>query len=203
VVDANAVRTQMADSSSITALVTRLRSGDSDAARELFTYYADRLSGLAEQHLSRKLAGRVEPEDVVESALRTFFLRSARGEFQIDSRAELWQLLVRITVVKAREQARFHRAARRDVGAEQGQGDEDWLGAAGREPGPADAAILLDEIAAVLRGLPDLHCQVLQQRLQGYSVAEIAAQLGVARQTVYRALQVLQRRFAERQRSHE
>ena len=127
VADANAERTQMADSSSITDLVKRLRRGDSDAARELFAYYADRLRRLAEQHLSRRLAGRVEAEDVVQSALRTFFSRSARGEFQIDSRADLWHLLVRITVVKARQQARHHQAARRDVRVEQGEGDEDWL----------------------------------------------------------------------------
>jgi RNA polymerase sigma-70 factor (ECF subfamily) len=156
VVDGNAERIPMADSISITDLVKRLRNGESEAAGKLFACYADRLSRLAEQHLSRKLAGRVAAEDVVQSALRTFFLRSARGEFHIDSRAELWQLLVKITVVKAREQARHHRAARRDVEVEQGQDDQNWLAVADREPGPSEAAMLLDEMEALLKGLPEL-----------------------------------------------
>jgi transcriptional regulator len=56
--------------------------------------------------------------------------------------------------------------------------------------------MLMDLIEGLLRGLPDLYAQILPLRLQGHSVAEIAEQLGVARQNVYRALEVLQRRLA-------
>lgn len=186
-------------SSSLTNVVQRYRQGDPDAARELFGYYAQRLSRLAEQYISRRLAGRVDGDDVVQSVFRTFFRRTAQGEFQIDSSAQLWQLLVRITVRKARSQGRYHTAAVRDVRAEQPGGGEDWLtAAAGREPGPEEAAILMDQIEAVLEGLPTLYCQVLERRLQGHSVAEIASQLKVARRTVDRGLQFLQQRLETR-----
>jgi hypothetical protein len=99
-------------------LADRLRGGDPRAAEALFDRYAVRLARLAEQHLSRKLAGRVDGEDVVQSVFRTFFHRCARGEFQIDGSAEVWRLLVRLTLRKARAQARRHLAARRDAGAE-------------------------------------------------------------------------------------
>jgi hypothetical protein len=82
----------MDDATSITELVRRYRHGDPQAAQRLFACYAQRLNRLAEQCLDRRLAGRVEGEDVVQSALRTFFRRSLRGEFQIDSAAQLWQL---------------------------------------------------------------------------------------------------------------
>lgn len=186
----------MDQDSSPTELLQRYRQGDPDAARGLFDRYAQRLCRLAEQHLSRQLAGRVDGEDVVQSALRTFFLRSARGEFQIDSRVQLWQLLAKITVRKAREQARRHTAGPRDVGAEQPGMADDWLlKAATDEPGPEEAIILMDQIESLLRGLPDLYGQILERRLQGHSVAEIAGQLGVSRQNVYRALEVLQQRL--------
>jgi hypothetical protein len=55
---------------------------------------------------------------------------------------------------------------------------------------------LVDQIEGLLRGLPDLYCQVLERRLQGQAVADIAAALAVSRQTVYRALELLQRRAA-------
>jgi RNA polymerase sigma-70 factor (ECF subfamily) len=182
---------------SLTEAVQRHREGDSDAAAAIYAHYAERLSRLAHQHLSSKVAARVDEEDVVQSVFRTFFHRSARGEFQIDSRAQLWQLLVRITVMKARAKGRQHTAAKRDVRAE--QPGEDWLGAvAAGEPGPEEAAVLMDEIEVLLRGLPALYCQVLQRRLEGHRVAEIAAGLGVSRQTVYRALHLLEERLDRR-----
>lgn len=188
----------MTEPTPLTTLVQRHRQGDPDAAAELFAYYARRLSRLAEQFISRKLAGRIEGDDVVQSVFRTFFRRCTEGEFQIDSSAQLWQLLVKITLLKARAQGRRHTAAQRDVRVEQAGGDADWLAAAAdREPGPEEAVILLDQIEALLQGLPELHCRVLELRLGGHSVGEIAAQLNVARQTVYRAMSLLQQRLKQ------
>ena len=177
----------------------RHRQGDPDAANELFAHYSRRLSQLAEQHLSRKLAGRVDGEDIVQSVFRTFFRRSEQGEFKIDSGAQLWRLLVKITVTKACAKGRYHTAAQRDVAAEQRGADGDWMIAAiDHDPGPEEAAMLTDEIEALLKGLPSLYCQVLELRLQGHSVAEVAGQLGVARQTIYRALELLRHRLEKK-----
>jgi RNA polymerase sigma-70 factor (ECF subfamily) len=176
--------------------------GDPLAADALFRRYAVRLARLAEQHLSRKLAGRLDGEDVVQSVFRTFFARCARGEFQIDSSAQLWQLLVTLTLRKARAQARRHLAGLRDAGAEAPRAEAGLAAATSREPGPAEATELVDRIEGLLRGLPDLYTHVLERRLQGHAVAEIAAGLGVSRQTVYRALELLQRRLEREEDSH-
>jgi RNA polymerase sigma-70 factor (ECF subfamily) len=184
----------MSDEEPVAALLERLRGGDQRAAAELFHRYAQRLSRLAEQRLSRRLAGRVDGEDVVQSVFRTFFRRSARGDFRIDTSAQLWRLLLKITLVKVCGQARRHQAGRRDAGAE--AADDGWLAeAAAREPGPEDAAVLTDQIEALLRGLPPAYCQLLELRLQGHGVSDIAQQLGVVRQTVHRMLNVLQERL--------
>jgi RNA polymerase sigma-70 factor (ECF subfamily) len=175
-------------------LVAQLRDGDPRAV-EAFQGYADRLARLAEQHLSRKVAGRLDGEDVVQSVFRTFFRRCSQGEFQIDTSAQIWRLLVTLTLRKARAQARRHLAGKRDAAAEVHEGGE-LAEAASQEPGPAEAAELVDQIEGLLRGLPDLYSEVLQRRLQGQAVADIAAALAVSRQTVYRALELLQRRAA-------
>lgn len=188
----------MAESTPLPGLVQRYRQGDPQAADELFAYYAQRLSRLAEQFIARRLGGRIEGDDVVQSVFRTFFRRCAAGEFRIDSSAQLWQLLVKITMLKARAQGRRHTAGKRDVRLEQAGGDGDWLAAvADREPGPEEAVILMDQVEALLQGLPELHCRVLELRLGGHSVADIATQLHVARQTVYRAMKLLQERLKQ------
>lgn len=176
-------------------LLARLRSGDGQAADFLFARYARRLSALAEQNLSRKLAGRLDGEDVVQSVFRTFFRRCAAGEFCIDSSAQVWRLLVRITLLKARAKGRFHTAGQRDAQAERPA--DDWLPEAlVSEPGPDEAAALVDQIDALLAGLPPLYGRLLELRLQGNNALEAAAGLGVSRQTVHRMLNLLQERFA-------
>src|SRR3712207_1477794 len=92
----------------VARLLERCRSGDQQAAAQLYGRYAQRLVRLAEQHLSRKLAGRLDGEDVVQSVFRTFFRRSAAGEFAIDGSAQIWRLLMKITILKARAKGRFH-----------------------------------------------------------------------------------------------
>ena len=133
-------------------------------------------------------------EDVVQSAFRTFFRRGHAGEFRIDSSAQLWQLLVKITVLKARAKARHHTAGVRDAGVERDAGPGAFEPAA-REPGPEEAAALVDQVEALLRGLPPLYGQLLGLRLQGRPVTEVADELGVSRQTVHRALNLLQDRL--------
>jgi RNA polymerase sigma-70 factor (ECF subfamily) len=177
-------------------LVAGLGAGDPAAQAAVFRRYADRLARLAEGRLHRRLAGRVDPEDVTQSAFRTFFRRAAGGQFRIDSSAQLWGLLARITLRKARGEARRHLAGKRDAAAE--AGDAPLTGAAARDPDPADAAELVDEIAGLLRGLPDVYGDILGRRLQGESVADLAAALGVSRQTVYRALELLADRASRR-----
>jgi RNA polymerase sigma-70 factor (ECF subfamily) len=184
----------------IADLVVRLRGGDPLAAEEIFARYAQRLTCLAEQQLSRKLAARLDGADVVQSVFRTFFRRSAAGQFHIDNSAELWRLLVQITLQKARAYGRQHTAGVRDVAAETpGGGGELLVEAVTHEPGPAEAAALVDQIEELLRGLPALYCDLLQLRLEGYTVSDTAARLGVSRRTVHRGLHLLQQRLVRSQ----
>lgn len=175
-------------------LIKSWRAGDPKAAEMLFARYAERLTWLAEQHLSRKVAGRVDGQDVVQSAFRTFFRRAAKGEFQIDSSGALWRLLVKITLLKARAKGRFHTAGIRSVHAEV---DSGWQEALGHEPGPAEAATLLDLIDTILRDRPALFREVLERRLQGETVADIARALKISRQSIYHILKQLQEKMIE------
>jgi len=175
-------------------------SFDDPAAEELFNRYAVRLSRLAERHLHRRLRARVGGDDVVQSVFHTFFKRSARGEFQIDNSAQLWRLLVRITLMRVRRQARYHTAEGRDVKAENQLFDEPGrTSALPKELDPAAAIELVDRIESLLDGLPPIYSEVLQMRLQGHSADEIAKQQGVSRRTVYRALELLQGRLAKQE----
>ncbi len=183
----------MKDNPSTRDFLKALQAGDPTVEEQVYNKYAPRLLHVAQQHLSKKLASRLDPEDVVQSVFRTFFRRQAEGTFQIDNSAQLWKLLVKITVRKTCAKARHHTADKREVGKEVPiDGGADGFQHSEEGPGPEDVAVLLDLIEAMFEGLQEVYARVLEMRLGGYSAAEIADELGVARQTVYRALDRLQ-----------
>lgn len=156
--------------------------------------FATRLARLAQQNLDRRLSRRLEGEDVVQSAFRTFLRRRAEGEFQIEGTAELWRLLVHITLMKARAKGRYHTADRRNARLEV-HGDEWFTQLVAEEPNDSQADSLVETIDALLEGVPDWYATVLEMRLDDVSVTEIAGHLKLSRQSVHRALRVLKDRL--------
>src|SRR5438093_12587143 len=74
-------------------LVARWGGGDEAAAREIFERYVDRLTRLARVRLSTKLAARLDPDDVVMSAYRSFFVGARDRRFTLKESGDLWRLL--------------------------------------------------------------------------------------------------------------
>jgi RNA polymerase sigma-70 factor, ECF subfamily len=181
-------------------ILHRLRQGDDGASREVYHRYTHRLIYLARRRLSGKLAQKVDPEDVLQSVYRSFFLRVAVGEFDLQDWDGLWNLLVAITLRKCGRQLEYHLAARRDVrresSSEDGEGSMlDWQALA-REPTPEEAAALTEMVDYLLRGLQDdRYQQILVLRLQGYGLEEISQQVGRSEQTVHRVLDQVKKRL--------
>ncbi len=187
----------MDDSDPVTELIRRWRAGDPAAFDRIFAHYARSLARVAEHHLSRRLARRVHRDDIVQSVFRTFFRRGREGTLRVHDSAHLWQLLVRMTVFKVRAKWREHTADRRDLRAEEADGGA-WLAeAAAGEPGPEEAAALVDLMEAMVRGLEPLHARVLELLVEGQSLAEAAKTLGKTRQCVYRVRDLLEARLRQ------
>jgi RNA polymerase sigma-70 factor (ECF subfamily) len=179
------------------ALMDRLRSGDPEAAAEVFRRFARRLIGLARQRLDARVRQKVDPEDVLQAALKSFFVRHAAGEYDLDSWDSLWSLLAVITLRKCGYRARHFRAARRDVDREVTLPEEDaadWQAVA-REPTAEEAALLAETVERLFRDLDEDFRPVVELALQGYRAPETSAQLGLAERSVYRVLERVRRRL--------
>jgi RNA polymerase sigma-70 factor (ECF subfamily) len=170
-------------------LVQRWQRGQEDAPNLLHLRYAERLRALAAKKMSSGLAQRVDAEDVVQSVFRTFFRRAAQGQYQVPEGEEIWKLLLVIALNKIRDLGDFHRAARRDVrrtadGATYDQAIES-------ESGQDDTAltILRLVIDEVLETLPPSHRPIVELRIEGYEMAEIAERTQRSKRTVERVLQ--------------
>ena len=172
----------MNDRDSVADWFERCRNGDSAATSELFRRYSQRLCVLAERQIGTRLQARVDGEDIVQSVFRTFFRRTAAGEFVIDHSSSLWHLLVQITIHKVQKQAERHRAGRRDLNREV-SGEEILLAHFQQEPTSDDAVALVDELETLLRTLDD-DATAVRLALEGFSSVEIAERLGVSRWTI-------------------
>lgn len=173
-------------------LVAAFKAGSQSAARELFDRYCEKLMRLARRRIGQRMATRVDPEDVIQSAFRTFFVHVRNDDFTFLEENDLFKLLVRLTVNKALRQIAHHRAAKRDPGREQGQGSEatDVLrNLTAHDPPPEVEVAVLDEFERFLEQLPEFDRRVLELRVQGHSTVEIAEALGSYDRKIRRVLE--------------
>lgn len=175
-------------------LLARWRAGDAHAAEELFDDYGARLVALARSRLSAKLARRLDPEDLVQSAFRSFFHGLEQGRYAVAQTGDLWRLLVAITLHKLYRKARHHAAGKRAVGREEvlGPRPDAWpfaMRRLARGPSPEAAAALAEELEHLLAGLGRAQREVAELRLRGHTQDEIATVVGRSQRTVRRWLE--------------
>lgn len=177
------------------SLVRRLRSGEEDAATQLYLRYARRLHSLAAAQTSPQLKTRFDEEDVVQSVFRTFFRRVTVGLYNVPPGEELWHLLLVLALNKIRKLATHHQAKKRDVrrtGAPENTdynlrnptGDEESL------------HILQWVIAEMLEELPDAHRRIVEKRIAGYQAEEISHEVARSKRTVERVLQEFRQKLS-------
>jgi hypothetical protein len=161
-------------------LLSRYRAGDERAATELFQRYVERLTLLARSRLSPRLAVRADPEDIVLSAYRSFFVGVREGRFWLQRSGDLWRLLVSITLHKLYHQAQRHTAEMRSIAAEQPLNEigGQWTPLADRQPTPEEAALI---------ALAEMNHQLQRQQVgaswncgcKGHSSPKLPAKRGV------------------------
>ena len=173
-------------------LLARWKNGDEQAATEIFERYLARLTALARSRLSKKVRAVVDPEDVVQSAYRSFFRHAGDGRFTLKRGGDLWSLLAAITVHKVLRQVEFHGADKRTESAVRSINGSRWFvrpEAIAREPSPDEAVAVADELQDLIRQLLPRHQRILELRLNGDSSEDIAAATGRTTRTVQRVLQ--------------
>jgi len=178
------------------SLLRRFRGGQPDAATELYLRYAERLRALAAGQCAPDLAPRMDPDDIVQSVFRTFFRRVARGQYDVPEGEDLWKLFMIIALHKIRSAATFHRAAKRDVRATA-------TGLTDMPPGQHLAApdemalttlrMVIDEL---LGALPPSMRAIVELRVEGHEVEEIARRTQRSRRSVERALHEFRSRLS-------
>lgn len=181
-------------------LIARWRAGEQLAAQQLFQRYAEQLIALARGRLSDRFNRRFDPEDVVQSAYRSFFSGVHDGRYSVERGGDLWRLLVVITLHKLQHQVRRNLSDKRSLDRErdlgQGKIPEDMLA---RVPSPVEAVALAEELERVMGLLEPLQRRMLELRLQGYNLSEIGTATQRCPRTVCRTLELVKQLLEQQQ----
>ena len=174
------------------SLLRRIAGGQGDASTELYLRYAERLRRLAASQSAPDLARLVDPEDIVQSVFRTFFRRANLGQYSVPEGEEMWKLLLVIALNKIRATASYHRAAKRDVRRTSGT---EWLDTTEHQRDETALGVLRLVIEELLERLPEAHRRIVELRVEGQQVAEIARAVQRSKRTVERVIQEFCRRL--------
>jgi DNA-directed RNA polymerase specialized sigma24 family protein len=189
---------------SVTQWIADLKTGAVDVAyQEVWDRYFRRLVALARCRLGDAPRRAEDEEDVALSALRSFFSGVTEGRFpRLEDRHNLWSLLSKITACKAINQRNRQLAQKRGGGTVQAEADLEGAPDASRryqlaelieeELTPDFIAAVTEECQLLMDRLPDdKFRQIARQKLEGYTNAEIAANLGVVERTIERKLEII------------
>jgi RNA polymerase sigma factor (sigma-70 family) len=186
-------------SNSVSEWIGHLKAGEADAARKLWERYADQLTLLARQQLVGRPKAVSDEDDIAQSVFCSICRGAAAGRFRdVNSRSELWWLLLAITKQKSINHFRRQSALKRGPGrvetetamAKNQPFNLDDL--ASSTPTPDLMLILDEEFAALLASLDDRQLrQIAVWRVEGYTVPEIAEKFGIGTRAIERKLHLI------------
>jgi RNA polymerase sigma factor (sigma-70 family) len=157
--------------------VARVRTGDESALEELVARYTPVIRLEARMRLrSPHLRAVLDSMDICQSVLKSFFLRAAAGQFDIDRPEDLRRLLVKMACNKSMEAARREYADRRDARRSVEMGDEAHQVAGSEDPvGEVEWGELLLRARQMLSPEEKL---IAEGRASGQTWEELATTLG-------------------------
>lgn len=165
----------------ITELLQRVRTGDAAAAEELVRTYEPELRRAIRVRLTdARLRRLVDSIDICQSVLAGFFVRTAAGQYDIETPEELLRLLVTMARNRVIDWTRRSKADRRDTRRNVSLQNDDGqnIDVASPSAGPISVLVNRELIETVRNRLTAEELQLMEQRSDGKSWAEIARASG-------------------------
>lgn len=186
---------------SVTRWISGLKEGDEQALEQIFARYYEPIVRLVQRRLPPAARRSADEEDVALSALNSFLRRAKADEFpQLESRDDLWKLLVAIARRKSIKHITRETAQKRGGGEVRGESvfvnakDSEMGGDIGAYAAeshtPAEEVEIKDCAEQILEFLDALDDSTLKTiavwKSYGMTDKWIAEQLGVAKKTIQR-----------------
>lgn len=195
-------------SGSITQMLGQLKSGEADVMLLLWERFVDKLLKAARAKIPAQLYPVADEDDIAQSVFAALWRGMDAGRLsQLANREELWWYLLATTHHKIIDHVRMETAARRGDGRVRSAGsltaaDESAVQLRLQElvsgdPTPEFVLMLDEEHQRLMDLLRDEQLrQIAAWRIEGITIEEIAARLGIALRSVTRKLTLIRKTWA-------
>ncbi len=181
----------------IQELLRRFQSGADDAAAELFSFFNEHVMRVVRRRMSRSIRPRLDTEDLAQSVWTTLWKNRERFQGLNDSNAAM-AFIVTIAKRKAAYAMRKHVTSRkRSVHAEQSGDAMGDVTPERRVASPSQALQAKEVMQKLVEGESDRCRDVVNHRLNGMTIEQVASEVGVDERTVRRILERLERKIPQ------
>ena len=189
----------MTNESSASSLISKLRTGDEEAAKILWDRFFAQLLLLTRGRLKTSSRAMSDEEDIVVSAMKSFCIGMRDGRFpELSGPESLWRLLLTITLRKLADKQNYDKRGKRDVSKLQPQcvdsnnHDEEVNSFISREPNPEIAAECAEQIGQLLESLEHADLKnIALMKMEGYTNIEIANEVKCSLTSIERKLRTI------------
>ncbi|TWU44748.1 Serine/threonine-protein kinase PknB [Rubripirellula tenax] len=176
-------------------LLREWKAGDERAAEVLFDRYAIRLVALVASRLNRSYQGSIDPNDVVQSAMGSFFDAARHSRIEVSRSVSLWRLLATFARRKMARSIERQSAVKR--GGDQARHSLDSVQPQFTSEHDQDQNDEANEFIATLKAeLTDDLFVIIKGILAGQTHRELAESLGIDERTVRRRLSRVREQLA-------
>ncbi len=176
------------------SMLTRIRAGDEDAARELLVHFEPHVRRVVRRRLPSMLRSKFDSLDFVQSVWGDFFARLNRGQIDFDTEAQLAKFLAVVARSKVANETRRRAALKFDVRKEVDLGTGVIkVPGKNQDPTPSQNYAAHERLALILSGRPQVHKKVLEMRSEGFTFHEIADQLEIDERTARRIVEAVEK----------
>lgn len=166
-------------------LLARWKDGEEEAAAIIVERYSIRLVAMVASRMNRRFRVAVDPEDIVQSALGSFFMAARLSRLDVSRSVSVWNVLATFTKRKMLRSIERQSALKRG-GDRQRVSIDDVLSEWIADPA-ADGNESIDELLSELEPpMPTDLRVVLDRLMQGDTRKQIAAELEIDERTVRR-----------------
>ena len=167
------------DDRDFTEFIRRIRAGDAAAAVELVREFEPLIRREVRLHLEdRRLARLFDSLDICQSVLASFFIRTAAGQYNLESQSHLVNLLVTMARNKLASAARLHYRERRDTRRMSDRGGDSVARTVATDGDPGEIVADRELLDRFRQCLNDEERHLAEWRSDGVSWTEIAVRLG-------------------------
>lgn len=172
---------------SIACILQEIQHGSSEAAERLYAEYQPLVMRVIRRHLSRNLRRLTDSVDFSQAVWKTIFEHAAYLQ-SLDAPEAIAAYIAQVASNKVHSEVRSQYSQKRDLRriSNESEGNADRLPT--RDPTPSQTAMAHERLDAINSDLTAIQQQMIQLRIDGFNIEEIAKTLQINERTVRRVL---------------